>query len=217
MDRLDGTSRDGAGVAARPFAFVSAGLLALAGVVLFVAGQSSAMARVAMSAEPEHPIAVAAIPKLVNELLESDRFVPDRERAQEEFQARLSEVETRMREIATKYEGRQPDPQDPQVQQDNRRYQELMQEAQRIQQEAQAALQRLASKQLIEAFGLARSAAQGVAEDLGYDYVISSVGEDEELVEGDPGSAVRQMMSRPVVHYPEEADITADVRAELRL
>lgn len=205
----------------RSVSFRAAGWTAialLAGLCVFLAYQPSASARgMAVRAEPEHPIAVVAIPVIVNELLASERYLPERQRLEEEHRERFEEIQNAMGEIVRRYEGQNPNPEDPGVMQDQLRYQQLGQQLTNLQREAARELDQMLGRQLIDAFDLARSAAQAVAEDLGYDYAIASVGEDEELTANDSSSAVRQMLARPMVHFPEDADITPEVRAELRL
>jgi Skp family chaperone for outer membrane proteins len=193
-------------------------IVVLVGLCVFLAYQPSASARaVAMEPAPEHPIAVVALPMIVTELMRSDRYVPDRERLQEEYQGRITEIEEQLRAIVRRYEGQNPNPEDPAVLEDQRRYQQLGQQMTNLQREAAQAFEQLTAKQLLDAFDLARSATQAVAEDMGYAYAIASVGEDEEMVAGDSSAAVRQMLARPMIHFPERADITPEVRAELRL
>jgi len=193
-------------------------IVLLVALCVFLAYQPAASARGAFAQSgPEHPIAVVAIPMIVNDLLRSDRYLPERERLQEQFNERIEDVQNQLGAIVRRYEGQNPNPEDPGVQEDQRRYQQLGQKMSNLQREAATEFERLMAKQLLDAFDLARSAAQAVAEDLGYAYAISSVGEDEELTAPDSSAAVRQMMARPMLHFPEKADITPEVRAELRL
>ncbi len=72
------------------------------------------------------------------------------------------------------------------------------------------------AKQVKECNALVRSSTRAVAEDLGFDFVISSADEEEELAES-VEVLFRQITSRPVIMFPEENDITSDVRDDLNL
>lgn len=202
-------------------AFHAAGWIAcgvFATIALAALTQNTASARNAHAyLKPQHPIATAAIPMIVSELMNSSRFTPDRERLQEEFKAKADELEAQINRFTEKYAGQTPNPEDPRVQEDYRQFQALRQQYTNLQQEAAVAYEKLAARQIVEAYKLACSAVQSVAEDLGYDYAIASIGEDEVLNAVDTSTAVRQMMARPMIHYPKATDITPDVRDELRL
>lgn len=181
-----------------------------------VAAPAEAAARSgALRAAEEPVIAVCAIPKIVNELMQSDRFKAERDRLQEQLQAELEPLANEMREIGERLQ--ELDPNDPDAEALFERFRDVRLEFGRKQTEMARQLEALNAGQIIECYELARSSAAAVAEDLGYNYVISSVGRDEELTKESVEVAIRQMMARPVILAPRDADITEDVREDLKL
>lgn len=163
----------------------------------------------------EHTIAVCAIPLIVNELMSSDRFLP----AREALGARLeAEIQPLLDEAKAIYDSLQSAKQDdPETQSKLRRFQQLQQQVRERQQSASVEIERITANQIVECYKLVRSSAIAVAEDLGFDYVIASVGEDEDLTSESVEVVLRQMVARPVVLAPKDVDITEDVREDLKL
>jgi Skp family chaperone for outer membrane proteins len=160
-------------------------------------------------------IAVCAIPMLVNELMASDRFRPDREKLEEELKAEYEELQTEFSELGDKGRGMKQD--DPAFAETAQAYRDLQQKIYEKQREIAEKLETKSAEQLLACYEMARSSASAVAEGLGYNYVFSSVGADEKLSGENVELALRQMMARPVVMAPKNADITEDVRADLKL
>ncbi|MEO1130233.1 MAG: hypothetical protein AAFX05_11080 [Planctomycetota bacterium] len=163
----------------------------------------------------EPVIAVCAIPTLVNELMQSDRFLPERTRVEEEGQAELQGLRDEANRIRDEVRERGPD--DPAAQNSIRRFRALAEQIARGENQLALRLQRLTAEHLGQCYELARSSAIAVAEDLGFEYVIASGSSDEELNRQVPEVLLRQITARPMLKAPEEADITADVRDDLNL
>ncbi|HEB61446.1 MAG TPA: OmpH family outer membrane protein, partial [Phycisphaeraceae bacterium] len=101
----------------------------------------------------------------------------------------------------------------------------------RIAQEGQARLQefqqeqrkvleqqdQLQSKMMVQAYGLARNAIDAVCKDLDIDIVLATRDPELELETGITTKVLTDILSRTVVHYPTEIDITAEVLDELNL
>jgi Skp family chaperone for outer membrane proteins len=168
-----------------------------------------------MMLSDEPVIAVCAIPALVNELMQSDRFLPERTRVEEEGQAELRQLRDEANRIRDEVRERGPD--DPGAQEGIRRFRNLAEKIARSEGELAQRLQRLTAEHLGQCYDLARSSAVAVAEDLGFEYVIASGSADEELNRQVPEVLLRQITARPMLKAPEEADITADVRDDLNL
>lgn len=160
-------------------------------------------------------IAVCAIPMLVNELMASDRFKPERERLEEELKAEYEDLQNQMRELGDR--GRELSPEDPSFRAAAQEYQALRDKVFEKQREIAQKLEAKSSEQLLECYELARSSANAIAESMGYNYVMASAGNDEKLSGENVELALRQMMARPVIMAPKNADITEDVRADLKL
>ncbi|MCA9311294.1 MAG: OmpH family outer membrane protein [Phycisphaerales bacterium] len=174
-----------------------------------------ARAAVTRQADADHTIAVCAVPSLLNEMLESERFRPERDRLEQELNDKLQELRDRRDELIEDMEG--VDPSEPEGREAAMEIETLGRRYQQLQMEAQGRADALFARQMTEAWNLIRSSAEAVAEDLGYDYVVTTAGRDEQLNQESSATALRQMLARPMIVFPEDADITDDVREDLNL
>ncbi len=181
----------------------------------FITQQFTASSALANAAESGGSIATCAVPQLVNELMASDRFAPPREEFTQQLREEIEPLMEAGQALINELQGMTPE--DEGAQEKVRQMQELREQVGRMEQQAAARLGKFTAKQIAECFELARSSAGAVADDLGYDYVISTVGEDEELNTESVETVLRQMLARPVLYAPEDADITDDVRDDLNL
>lgn len=160
-------------------------------------------------------IAVCAIPMLVNELMASDRFKPEREKLETDLKAEYDELMEQFKQLGEKGRGmKQEDPGFADIAQQYREFGQKIAEKQR---EIAEKLEAKSAEQLLACYELARSSASAIAESMGYNYVMSSIGAEEKINGENVELALRQMMARPVVMAPKNADITEDVRADLKL
>ncbi len=189
--------------------------LALALQAVTGAGRATAAEPAPSKAKPGEAIAVCDIINVVERLMDSDRYKPARdeagaasEKAIADFRARAQAAEDALRGMDEKAEG---------FEAARREYQlagmALQREGQRLAQEMDA----LTTKQLGEAYGVVRASAEAVADQLGYSYVIASRPADKPLDAADTAAVVRAMLARPVIRFPEGADITADVKQDLKI
>jgi len=181
---------------------------------LLMSDLSPAQARDKAESVPAPKIAVCAVPALVNELMQSDRFKPEREALEAQFRTEMQSIEQR---LSTLRDRAQNNPDDPGMEGLAQEFGELRRKLAEKQREAAQALEKKTAEQLLQCYELARTSASAIAEQLGFNYVLASVGPDEELNDASVEVAVRQMMSRPAVMFPKEADITDDVRDDLNL
>jgi hypothetical protein len=194
---------------------VYAGLALAIALALKPTMVSPALARPASDDLPAPKIAVCAVPQIVNDLMDSDRFKPDRE----EFERGLrEELLTPLNEqlAAIQQEASTVDRSDQEA---VRKLQngELQREGARLQGEIARKVEEKIAQQLTESYGLVRDSATAVAEDLGFNYLLASSGPDDELETESVMALSRDLISRPVLMSPEGADITADVREDLKL
>ena len=195
---------------------VTLALLVLAVVALAIRqGPAGPAAYGARADADEALIAVCAIPTLVNELMASDRFAPEREALEDEFRERLEDMNRDLRDLRERLEAGGPD--DPDAQRNVESWRELTREMASVRTELQRRLAQLSASQLAECYDLAKSSAVAVAEDLGFVYLIASGDPDEDLVREDSQTLLRQITARPMLLAPEEADITGEVRDDLNL
>lgn len=191
--------------------------LALAVLALLARVSFEPNARAADTAppKPEHSIAVCATPSIINELMASPRFKPDRENAAPDIRKKLEDLRDELNDLRERLKG--ADPNDPGAQADSQKAREDVSEFQRLQQQYLGAVEAKTAEQFAQCFALVKSSANAVAEKLGYDYVISTGDPDEELSKTDSNVTLRQITARPVIRFPKGVDITDDVRDDLNL
>lgn len=190
-------------------------LLAAVAVGGFIAQQFTVRTAFANADSGSASIATCAVPQIVNELMASDRFSPARDELAEKLREEIKPIAEQGQALFEEMQGMSPE--DEGAQEKVGQMQRLRQQLGQMEQQAAAQLETFTAKQIAECFELARSSAGAVADDLGYDYVIATVGEDEDLNTDSVETVLRQMLARPVLHAPEDADITDDVREDLNL
>jgi Skp family chaperone for outer membrane proteins len=197
----------------RYFEIITAALVGVALTALLL-GLSNAE-RTSASQSADGPIASVSVIPILEELIESDRYLPQREELQTRLQEeRLNPLQEELRAFEEEFRRAQEEGGD--VQAIRQRAQPVFQRLQQAQQEVNQQIQALLSEQIVEAYELIRTSADAVAEDLGYDYVIASTSQDEELLPN-PNTLNAELAVRPVLVQPEDSDITEDVREDLNL
>ena len=166
---------------------------------------------------PAPVIATCSLIGITNELMESERFLPDREARREELVERtgVRDLADRLNELREELAG--ADPQDETLNPRRAEALQLQQQYLQLERAIVTELQALTAMQFKEAYGLARASAVAIAEDLGFNYVVSSIDPEEPMVEGPMEASVRDVLGRTLVHFPEGVDITPDVRDDLNL
>lgn len=183
--------------------------------VAMLAGWMISPVHAAQRRTAEASIAVCAVPDIMNDLMESDRFAPELQRYIDDQRTELEPLVERLQQLQQQLQGiSQDDPQAPALFQE---FQRLRQEAATKQNEVNIKIEQFRAKQIIEAYKLVRSSSQAIAEDLGFEYVITSSDDAEDLEPQNVESALRQIMSRPAIMFPDDSDITDDVREDLNL
>lgn len=182
------------------------------GMGVALAGGAAAMK--ATEAEPAR-VAVCDVYGVIEKLLDTDRFKPAREVEQKNAEESLQPLQQELTEM--EHQLQNANPEDQNAQETYKQYQKKRQEFQQKATELQTRLRKFMSKQFVDAYGMVKTSADAVAEDMGYDYVIASRGIDEEIKTDDPDRVVQAVLARPIVKLPKGADITTDVKADLKL
>lgn len=189
---------------------------ALVGVLASGMVASPAAAREPEAQGGKPTIATCALMKVVDELMETERFRPARVELEDSLRKeKLEPIVEQIKEIQAKSEGMSRE--DPAANEIRERYGRLQREAQKAQQEIVRAVEQKVAQQLSECFQLVRQSAEAVAEDLGYAYVIASTDPDTELKMESVVALVRDFLARPVLVAPKGVDITEEVRRDLKL
>lgn len=161
-------------------------------------------------------IAVCASMKIVDELMETDRFKPARveveEQAKEEL---LKPIYDLLKETEEEAKGLKED--DARLRELGEKHRSLQRQGQQATQEVARRVEIKVAEQLIECYGLVRASAVAVAEDKGFNYVFASTDSEAPLKTEPVMKLVRDFLARPVILAPKEVDITEDVRTDLKL
>ena len=171
------------------------------------------MGRVSSAERPL--VAVCDVFGVVEKLMDSERYQPARREAGEAAEKALAPLRERVEALGAR--GRSLPEGDASIPELAREYQRAQAELQQRTGEAAREMESLTAKQLKEAYETARASADAVAEQLGFAYVMASRLPDKEVDGSESASVVRAMLARPVIRFPEDADITPDVLADLKL
>jgi Skp family chaperone for outer membrane proteins len=189
-------------------------LYTLLGFALFLVARPST----ALPEEADAParIAVCSSMKIVDDLMETDRFKPARveveEQAREEL---LKPIVDTLKEIEEEAKGLAEN--DPKLRELGEKHRGLQRQAQQATQEIAKRVEMKVAEQLIECYQLVRASAVAVAEEKGFNYVLSSTDSEAPLKTEPVMKLVRDFLARPVIMAPKEVDITDDVRTDLKL
>lgn len=164
----------------------------------------------------EHPIAVCAVMELVNDLLQTELYENARTELEERLynekikpvQDALAELQAEAQRINETGEG--------DLSALEGQYRQLQQQGQRAQQESQNEVFNFQASQIKEAYITVVASADAIAEDLGYVYLVNASRSDKEI-KPEPSTIGNDILGRPLLSYPEETDITDDVREDLKL
>ncbi len=161
-------------------------------------------------------IAVVSTLKITDELMNGPRFKPARTEFEDDLREReINPITERLKELQGRIEGMERD--DPRFRDLREQYLRLQRELSEKTHELARAVERKVAEQLVECYALVRTSAAEVAENAGYTFVISSTDPDAKLETDTVVALTRDMLSRPVLVFPREVDITEDVRKELNL
>ncbi len=190
----------------------AAALLSLAAVALWRAAPARA------ADQPEQGrrlIAVVDVVGVVERLMDSDRYKPARDEVGAAAEADVKPLRERVQAIEEKHRGLQPT--DPAYGDAVREYQQARAALERRAQELSKEMDALTTKQLVECYRIVRASADATAEQMGYQYVVASRPVDKDLDAQDTAAVVRAIIARPVLRFPNEADITPDVKQDLKI
>lgn len=189
-------------------------LFALVALALILAARPSPALPEDSDAPPR--IAVCSAIRIIDELMETERFKPSRleleSAAKEEL---LRPIFDLMEEIEAEAKGLGQD--DPKLRELGERHRGLQRQAQQATQEVAQRVERKVAEQLIECYGLVRASAVAVAESKGFNYVLASTDAEAPMKNEPVMKLVRDFLARPVIMSPKEVDITEDVRSDLKL
>ena len=204
-------------------------LAVVLGSVAFFASRGAGVATATAQADGSaaNEIAYVAGYSVLEDLVSSERFAPELADVRAEFEEAMEPLQdeaTGLQEEAQQMASSgQMDPARQQEMQ--REFQRIQQEMQAVQREYQPRIVDLQRTSLQRSWEELRAAAQAVAEDRGFTYVILAEAPTDNLNESGTDSdsdglsdnPAQEIQKRTVLVAPDGADITADVRADLNL
>lgn len=186
-------------------------LAALCALILALVIRMPVPAAARPASEDGHNIAVCATLLIVDELMDSDRFAPAREELQRVKQEQIQPLMDEMASLQNQFHAAQAAGEDlSAIQQHGQALQKQIAQAR---EQANREMTDLATKQIGECYDLIKASAEAVAKELGYDYVVSSSRADDDM----QSNSSSEFLARPMLVYPEDADITEEVREDLKL
>lgn len=151
------------------------------------------------------------LPKMMN----SERYVQQRDDLRAELQARDLEYQERNRELQEKYEGITRE--SPDFAEAMQAMEELNQEYQLFQRDAVQRINVLQAEQLERAYGDIVSAVEVVCDERNLDLVFRYIPVDEEFTGETSADAMNEIRMRSLLRYPDGIDITDAVLDEMAL
>lgn len=186
-------------------------LIALVAVLL-----SSRAPALPEGADAPPRIAVCSVVRITDELMDSDRFKPARIEYEEELRRELLQpIHDLMKEVSEEAKSLKQD--DPRLKEAGERFRSLQRQAQQATHQIAQKVELRIAEQLKECYQQVRASAVAVAEQRGFNYLLASTDAEEELRTETVMKMVRDLLARPVLLAPKGADITEDVRADLKL
>ena len=160
-------------------------------------------------------IAVVAAIRLMNELMESDRFKPAREEMETSLRTEVNEIIEKGKALEEHLKTLDQD--SDEARQVKQQLLGLQGALGKKQQELGIRYEKFVAEQTRDAYKLIRDSAADIAEDKGFNYVLASQFPDDEIVAGPVAGTVNDILGRPVMMAPPEADLTEEVREDLNL
>lgn len=168
------------------------------------------------SADAPAKIAVVSLMKITDELMDSPRYKPARDELDEKSNKELVRPAIEALQALEK-ELQGMDEKSPEFPQKRNEYIRLRQDLTKKQTEAMQKAELLVGEQLKACYQLVRDSAAAIAEKQGFTYVVSSMRPDDKFQDGPVQATIRDVLSRPVLVFPKAADITEEVREDLKL
>jgi hypothetical protein len=160
-------------------------------------------------------IGLVHVDRILKGIIQSDRFIADRMKFDEQAREAREEFERRFKAFEEKYPN--PDPKSPDFEQVQREFAALQNEAQAWAARIQDIQSRLAAEQVEKAYKEMISAVEVVADRRAVDIVYRFLPASKPFEALSLPDAMLQVQSRTMLRYPDSIDITDDVVRELGL
>lgn len=186
----------------------------LAAVVLIAVITWPTRATTVQAAE-EHRVATVDILLLLQRLMQTDEYLPQREAVSEEWSNRIQGAQANLDKLEA--EIRLLSPNDPRSMALRQQYQQSAQQLQQLSQQGQQAFQSMTAEQASSGYTRIRDRARQMATEWGYSHLIASRTEvDFSGVTNLPG-VTQEILARPVLLSPPGDDITEAIAEAMNL
>jgi hypothetical protein len=169
----------------------------------------------------EHPgaasysVAFMHVGKALGQLMEKEEFAEERKTLRDEL---VAENERRRGEIETIFGQLEAmDPNSPEFEEAREKASALYEQFQQSQVQGRQRESALEAQQIERAYREVTEAVEVVADRMKIDIVYRFIPTDEEFATGSAELAMRSIIARTALRYPDELDMTADVMEELSL
>ncbi len=164
---------------------------------------------------PAGSIATVDTLRLMERMLEMPEFADVRDTKIEEFQNPLRDLDTRLRAMITQWQTM--DPSTPEANELRGQAELVQQQLMQAQQDAQLGIDAFAAGQFAAAFRKVRATAADIAANDGYQYVMTSRFDDENILTNSTSLFVQEILYRSALIAPEGTDITDAVAKALSI
>ena len=146
--------------------------------------------------------AVCGVTGIIDDMMETDRYRPDRlEYEQEVREELMGDLTSQMQALEQQVQSVEPGSED--FNRLREQYFRLQGEATRRQQEVRRRVEVKVVEQLVDCRMIVLASTRAVADDLGFEFVLSSESTEKEYEQENVRDLVLDFLSRPVVVYPE--------------
>lgn len=173
----------------------------------------AALARV--TGRPPGTIATLDTLRLMERMLELPEFAQARDAKITEYQTPLIALDAQLRTMIDQWS--QLDPASPEASAIRTQAEQVQQQLSAGQQNAQLGIDAFAAEQFANAFRQIRAQASAIATERGYQYVMTSRFDDEQILTDSTSLFVQEILYRSALIAPEGTDITQAVADALNL
>ena len=169
--------------------------------------------------DPDAPSKVATcdVFKAAKALMLTDRFSKPIDDKKAELQAGMTPLENELRALTDRLKALGPNAQGPDAEALAKEFQDKRAQYMKLGQDSDAAMNKFVVEKNVEADQQVLDSVTAIAERRGFTHVFTTRGLDEAKELATTSAFLQYILSRPLVKSPTDADLTADVMADLKL
>ena len=164
---------------------------------------------------PPARIATIDLLGLLEDMLQTDAYKPDRDEFRGEWETKISDMQNALAQIEG--ELRLASPTDPNTRQLQQRYQQTGYQYQQLQRQAGMEFDRFSADQAASAYAMLHEKAAELAAELGYTHLVTSRRSGEIADRGSLATVTQEILARAVILSPDTDDLTETLRDRLSI